>query len=228
MDRMNGINPRGTALPKESTRLYLVRHGETEYNRRGIVQGGGIDSELNGTGYSQAEALASRLAERPVDVVYASTLQRAKQTAAVVSAPHEPISKMYLRDLEEMSWGVFEGEPPSEKRNAAMGTVKAAWRDGNYERPIEGGESIRDVQARALRAMDHIVTREAGKTVLVVTHGRYLRVLLASILSDYSLDDMPRLDHTNTCVNRVTYEGGRFRADLLNCTTHLDPLRSTE
>jgi len=203
------------------TLLYLVRHGETEYNRRGIVQGGGIDSTLNETGYAQAEALAERLSGEPVDAVYASTLRRAKQTADVLATPHEPVTKTYLRDLEEMSWGVFEGDLPSEERNDAMGTIKARWREGQYDRAIEGGESIRDVQDRAHRAIEHIVSREAGRTVLVVTHGRYLRVLLASVLDAYDLGDMHRLDHSNTCVNRVVYAGGRFRAELLNCTAHL-------
>jgi broad specificity phosphatase PhoE len=206
-----------------STRLYLVRHGETEYNRRGIVQGGGIDSELNETGFAQAEALAERLSGEPVDTLYASTLRRAKQTADVLSGPHEPVTKTYLRDLEEMEWGVFEGEPPSEERDEAMGTIKNRWREGQYDYAIEGGESIRDVQSRAHRAMEHIVSRERGKTVIVVTHGRYLRVLLGSVLDDYDLGDMHRLDHSNTCVNRVVHADGRFQAELLNCTAHLDP-----
>lgn len=204
-----------------STRLYLVRHGETEYNRQGIVQGGGIDSELNETGIAQAEALARRLAGEPVDKIYASTLERAKQTATVVSAPHEPVSKTYLRDLEEMAWGVFEGEPPSVERDEAMDEIKESWRSGQYDRAIDGGESIEDVERRAWRALNHILTREVGNTVVVVTHGRYLRVLLASALDGYDLGDMAELDHSNTCVNRVAFAGGRFRADYLNCTAHL-------
>jgi probable phosphoglycerate mutase len=86
---------------------------------------------------------------------------------------------------------------------------------------MEGGESIRDVQARALQAIDHVVAREAGRTVLVVAHGRYLRILLASILEDHTLSDMHRLGHANTCVNRVEHDGSRFRATTLNCTAHL-------
>lgn len=215
----NGVS---TSASGEATHLYLVRHGETEYNRRGVVQGGGIDSTLNETGFSQAEALAGRLAEVSVDTVYASTMRRAKQTADVLAGPHEPVSTTYLRDLKEMDWGVFEGEPPSDERDKAMGAVKDRWRDGQYDHVIEGGESIRDVEARARRAMDRIVAQEAGNTVLVVTHGRYLRVLLASHLSDYGLGDMHRLDHANTCVNRVVHADGQFRADLLNCTAHLE------
>ena len=217
----------GSAGSVSPTHLYLVRHGETEYNRRSIVQGSGIDSELNETGIAQARALADRLADESVDALYASTLRRAKQTAQVLASPHEPVTKTYLRDLEEMSWGVMEGEAPSDDRATTMDAVKARWRAGEYDRGIDGGESIREVQARARRAIDHIVTREPGRTVLVVTHGRYLRVLLASILEGYGLEDMHRLNHSNTCVNRVVYENGQFRADLLNCTAHLNARADT-
>ncbi len=206
---------------ESSTILYLVRHGETEHNRRGIMQGGGVDSELNVSGRAQAQALTQRLRSVSVDALYASTLQRAKQTADILARPHEPISRTYLRDLNEMDWGVFEGEPPSPERNEAMQAIKSAWRDGAYDRAVEGGESIRDVQERAQRAIRHILAREAGRTALVVTHGRYLRVLLATLLDDYGLEHMQELGHSNTCVNRVVCEEGRTRADLLNCTAHL-------
>lgn len=203
------------------TTLYLVRHGETEHNRRNIVQGGGVDSTLNSAGRAQAQALAQRLEPVSIDSLYASTLQRAKQTAEILVQPHEPLSRTYLRDLREMNWGVLEGEPPSDERDASMAAVKADWQEGAYDRALEDGESIRDVQERAQRALQHILAREAGRTSLVVTHGRYLRVLLATLLDNYGLQHMQELGHSNTCVNRVTYEEGRARADLLNCTAHL-------
>ena len=203
------------------TTLYLVRHGETEHNRRNIIQGGGVDSELNAAGRAQAEALAQRLRSVSFDALYASTLRRARQTADILARPHEPLSRTHLHDLSEMDWGVFEGEPPSEERDALMKALKSKWRDGAYDRAVEGGESIRDVQERAQRAVRHILTREVGRTVLVVTHGRYLRVLLATILDDYGLKHMQELGHSNTCVNRVVVEEGRTWADLQNCTAHL-------
>jgi probable phosphoglycerate mutase len=204
-----------------STTLYLVRHGETEYNRQGIMQGGGIDSSLNETGRAQAGALARRLASVEVDALYASTLQRATQTADILARKHQPLSRTHLRDLEEMDWGVYEGNPPSEERDASVRALKSAWDDGQYDRAPEGGESIRAVQRRARRALRHILARENGRTALVVAHGRYLRVLLATLLDAYSLEHMSDLGHSNTCVNRVVWEDGRARADLLNCTAHL-------
>lgn len=204
-----------------STTLYLVRHGETEYNRRGIMQGGGIDSTLNSTGREQARALARRLASANIDALYASTLRRAAQTADILASGHEPLSRTYLRDLSEMDWGIFEGDAPSPTREASVDALKSAWRDGRYDRGPEGGESIRDVQARAERALRHILAREAGRTALIVTHGRYLRVLLATLLDDYGLEHMSELNHSNTCVNHVVVEEGRVRAKRLNCTAHL-------
>lgn len=203
------------------TTLYLVRHGETEYNRQGIIQGGGVDSELNAAGRAQARALAKRLQSVSIDALYASTMRRAKQTAEILVRPHQPMSRTYLRDLSEMDWGIFEGEPPSEERDVSMEALKSAWREGAHDRTVEEGESIRDVQKRVRHAIRHILAREAGRTTLVVTHGRYLRVLLATFLPDYGLEHMQAFDHSNTCVNRVVYENGWARTDLLNCTAHL-------
>jgi len=206
---------------KPSTTLYLVRHGETEYNRRGIMQGGGIDSSLNETGRAQARALARRIASVNVEALYASTLQRATQTADILARTHQPLSRTHLRDLEEMDWGVYEGDAPSEERDESVRALKAAWDKGQYDRAPEGGESIREVQRRARRALRHILARENGRTALVVSHGRYLRVLLATLLDAYGLEHMSDLGHSNTCVNRVVWAEGRARADLLNCTAHL-------
>jgi len=185
------------------------------------MQGGGIDSTLNATGREQARALARRLASADIDALYASTLRRATQTADILAANHEPLSRTHLRSLTEMDWGVYEGEAPSPDRDGSVEALKSAWRDGAYDRGPEGGESIREVQDRARQALRHILAREAGGTALVVTHGRYLRVLLATLLDPYGLEHMPDLNHSNTCVNHVVYQGGRARAERLNCTAHL-------
>ncbi len=214
----DGLRPPAAEAP---TTLYLVRHGETEYNRRGIMQGGGIDSTLNATGREQARALARRFASADIDALYASTLRRATQTADILATGHDLLSRTHLRALNEMDWGVYEGEAPSPERDASVDALKSAWREGAYERGPKGGESIREVQGRARQALRHILAREAGGTALVVTHGRYLRVLLATLLDAYGLEHMSELDHSNTCVNQVVYERGQARAERLNCTAHL-------
>lgn len=214
--------PHNAVADRTETLLYFVRHGETEYNRRRIVQGRGIDSVLNETGQAQADALAQRLASVPFDAIYASTLRRARQTARILARPHQDVAVSHLEDLEEMAWGVYEGAHPSPDREEELGAIKQRWRKGAFHEAIEGGESILDVQRRALRAVDHILERETGRTVLVVTHGRFLRIVLASLLDEYGLERMHELPHSNTAVNRLICRAGTFEADLLNCTAHLD------
>lgn len=205
--------------------FYFVRHGETDCNRDGILQGRGVDSSLNDTGRRQADALAKRLRPVRFDAVYASTLRRAQQTADVLAEPHESILRVDLSDLMEMDWGVLEGEGPSEKRDIAIQAAKDQWARGAYDHAVDGGESIIDVEIRAHRAVRTILkNEEPGRTILVVSHGRFLRVLLASILDGYHLGQMNEFGHANTCVNRVVYRDGTFHAELLNCTCHLDTL----
>ena len=89
----DGLRPLAAEAP---TTLYLVRHGETEYNRRGIMQGGGIDSTLNATGREQARALARRFASTDIVAGHANTLRRVTQTAAVLATTHGLLSRTHL------------------------------------------------------------------------------------------------------------------------------------
>ena len=205
-----------------TTTLYLVRHGETDYNRAAIMQGRRVNSTLNATGRMQAEALAHRLAALPLDAIYTSTLLRARQTARAVAEVQPHVRMVELTDLEEMSWGIHDGSAPGQGIAEAYGR----WRTGDYAHAVEEGESILDVQVRAIRAIETILAQEEGRTVLVVTHGRFLRVLLATLLEEYGLARMDDLHHANTGVNQLIFDGNRFKALRLNCTLHLDAPRT--
>lgn len=210
------------------TTLYLVRHGETDYNRHRIVQGRRINSHLNPTGRAQAQALAERLRDLPLDAIYASRQHRAVETAEAVAACHPGVPLVQLADLEEMSWGALEGEPPSARTRETFEAIYAAWQAGDFGARVPEGESVFEVQARALRAYRRILAEQAGRTVLIVAHGRLLRVLLASILPDYGLARMHDIHHANTSVNKVVVEdGGAPCAELLNCTAHLEAVTDT-
>lgn len=211
-----------------TTTLYLARHGETDYNRQAIVQGRRINSHLNATGRAQAAALARRLADVSLDAIYASTQTRAIETAEAVAAQHPGIAVMPVPDLEEMSWGTLEGEPASDYTRQVFEDIYARWAAGDYDARVPEGESILEVQRRALRAYRHILAAHPGGTVLVVAHGRLLRVLLASVLAEYGLARMHDILHANTSLNRLVVDvEGQVRADLLNCTAHLETVTST-
>ncbi len=207
-----------------ATHLYLVRHGETEYNRRHIVQGRGVDIPLNELGYRQAEALAERSVDFGLDVIYSSTLTRAKQTAHAVSQKNESVPVVYLRDLEEMSWGEFEGRERSDELKQVFIQMRDEWQGGNYTYSVGGGESAQDVQERGLKAMKYIVEKHQGERVMVVAHGRFLRVLIASLLDEYGLPRMEEIKHKNTCINYLTHTPAGFTAHYLNNIDHLATL----
>lgn len=204
-----------------TTHLFLVRHGETDFNLKGIVQGRGVNTSLNETGINQAQMLAERMKSEKLDVIYSSPLTRAFQTAKCVAEacgiadiPTDP-------GFEEMSWGVFEGQSQSEELKNAFDDMKRRWHDGEHDFRVEKGESLREVQTRGVKAIEQVIAAETGKRVLIVAHGRFLRILLASLLEEYGIKRMEELSHTNTGVNYLVHEGGKFEAEFLNCTQHL-------
>ena len=204
-----------------ATHLFLVRHGETDFNNQGIVQGRGVNTSLNDTGLAQASKLAARFAVEQIDAIYSSPLTRAYQTAScaagscgIANIPTDP-------GLEEMSWGIFEGQSQSPELASAFEDMKRRWHEGEHDYRVEQGESLREVQSRGVSAVLRIVEAEQGKRVLVVAHGRFLRILLASLLTEYGVERMEELEHTNTGVNYLVHDGEQFTAEYLNCTKHL-------
>lgn len=204
-----------------TTHLYLVRHGETEYNRNGMVQGRGINAPLNEMGRRQAEALAAHYASHEFNAIYSSTLLRALETARAVAAVHKHAPLVSLNDLEEMSWGSYEGLNVTAKMREDFNQMREEWRQGNLDFALAGGESARDVQQRAVSALDYIVQKHQGQRVMVVAHGRFLRILLATILSDFGITKMEEIQHTNTGVNYLTHVSDGFLPQFLDNTDHL-------
>ena len=203
------------------TTLYFVRHGETDYNRLRIMQGRRVDSSLNDIGRMQAAALGMRLADVPIDVIYTSALRRTAETADHVAHYHSAAERRRTVDLDEMCWGIHEGEAWSDSLAAMLDEMYSRWDRGEFDYRVPEGESILDVQERGLRAVERILDEHRGQTVLVVTHGRLLRVVLATLL-EFGLERMNEINHANTGVNILTNVDGHFDFTLLNCTAHLD------
>ena len=126
--------------------IYIIRHGETDYNKQGIIQGGGIDSSLNELGRRQAQQFYQAYHHIQFDRIYTSELKRTHQSVApfLNAGYHHHI----LPELNEINWGVFEGL----KGNAASKEVYKAmindWSSGLLDRSVEGGESPNSVFKR--------------------------------------------------------------------------------
>ena len=153
--------------------IYLARHGETDDNARGVVQGW-LDTPLNDRGREQARALA---AEAPdVAAIYSSQLSRALETARIVGAPLglEPVVDERLAESRRGSW---EGRALEEIQSSEP-DAWAAWRRGGADFRFPGGESLREHQDRVLAALEDV--RMGPLPALVVAHGGSIRVALCA------------------------------------------------
>jgi broad specificity phosphatase PhoE len=201
-------------------RLFIARHGETDYNKKGLLQGRGIDAPLNETGKKQAAALAGYLKRYKTDLLATSSMIRAWQTAEFYQKKTS-LDLLKNCDLDEMDFGNFEGV---EYNKAAhdLDELNQAWKRGEVNLEIPGGESPRGVFNRANTVVESYIHSLKTGTVVLIVHGRLIRILLAEWLG-YGLKNMDRIEHANGAVNQLRFNGNGFEPVYLNKTDHLKP-----
>ncbi len=200
-------------------RLYLVRHGETDWNREGRLQGL-TDSALNEVGRSQARSLADRLTGLECDALYTSPLLRAVETAEFLAETlhRTPIVHHGLRERDVGAWGGMtyaevRSVYPDEWDRSVAGEDVA----------IGGGESKRIVQTRMEHALEQIGAHHAGGSVVVVSHGLALKTLLCGLIG-LDLRHSERIaTGANTSLTVFENRNGAPRLTMLADTAHLEP-----
>lgn len=201
--------------------IYIIRHGETDLNKLGIVQGRGIDSDLNDKGRAQGAAFFYRYKEVKFDKIYTSNLKRTHQTVKGFIDLGLPWQK--LAGLDELAWGLWEGQKSSLKSRAAFREMMEKWQSGNYDAKFEGGESPIEVQFRLQGAMQIILSHTKEKRILICMHGRAMRLLLCLLL-EKPLSEMGDFPHQNTTLYKLKYTDGKFVVVDFNNTDHLKGL----
>jgi 2,3-bisphosphoglycerate-dependent phosphoglycerate mutase len=184
--------------------LRLARHGESEGNFAGSLQGSRFDTPLSARGRRQAESLAIRLAEEGIDAVWASPMVRARETAAFVAAPHG-LSVAIDADLVEFDWGVWSGRPFDGVLEQEVSAVRARWRAGETDLAPAGGESPATAALRAERFLARLRTTGA-RAPLVVAHGRFNRILMAVLLGR-PLSRMDEIRQRNGSLSVFEWDG---------------------
>lgn len=197
--------------------LYIIRHGETDYNKLNIVQGSGIDIGLNETGRWQAEQFYQKYHNHPFEVVFTSSLIRTKESVAPFLASGLP--HVELPELNEISWGDFEGKPQSPDQKKIYWEMIEAWNRGELDKKINNGESPIELQLRQKKALETILNHEA-KQMLICMHGRAMKSFLCLLLNK-PLTAMEEFQHSNLCLYQVNYSGTEFNLQLSNSTLHL-------
>jgi broad specificity phosphatase PhoE len=199
-------------------KIYLIRHGETDYNLKGIIQGSGVDTNLNDTGRKQALAFYETYRHIPFSKVYTSALKRTFESVEhfiKMGVPHEAYA-----GLNEISWGEKDGKIATGKDHQFYLEMLECWRRGEAEKCIAGGESPLDVQKRQKPVIDLILSRKDENPVLVCMHGRAMRILLATLMEN-SLKNMDQFEHNNLGLYIIQIDGGKISLEKTNDTEHL-------
>jgi phosphoserine phosphatase len=177
-------------------KIYLVRHGQTDFNLQGVVQGSGIDAPINATGMAQADAFFQSYRNIPFDQIYHSSLIRTKQS--IQQFIDLGIPTRALSELNEISWGDYEGTPMTPEEGEYYRHMLHQWQQGNLDYAIAGGESPNRVAERMRRGID-IILNSPGENILVCMHGRAMRIFL-SLLLNYDMRYMDQFEHNNLCL----------------------------
>lgn len=199
-------------------KIYIIRHGQTDFNLQGIVQGSGVNSSLNATGRTQAQAFFDVYKEVPFDKVYTSVLKRTQETVdgfIRMGIAHEALS-----GLNEISWGSNEGQKITPDEDAYYHWMLQQWQAGNTSLRIEGGESPDEVAARQQPIIKRILENHDEQHVLICMHGRAMRILLCQLLH-YPLKSMDLFEHTNLCLYQLNFTGTLFNVSKYNDISHL-------
>ena len=190
--------------------IYLIRHGETDWNRRGLYQGT-TDVPLNDLGQQQARDLAGTLAGIRFDAAYTSPLRRARETADAVLAGRGLVPTV-LPELREFSYGLWQGRG-SVPRGRCNAGLEWRWRHSPWSVRFPGGETLEEVRLRAAPVLEGIIAAHPAETVLVSGHGHLNRVLLIHLLG-WPRDRFWQIGQHNAACWRITarQEEGRTAA----------------
>lgn len=202
----------------ESKKIYLIRHGQTDYNLKGYVQGSGVDSDLNQTGYNQAAKFFNFYKDIPFKKVYTSQLKRSIQSVQSfidLGIPHEA-----YEGLNEINWGNKDGKEVSFSDNTFYWGMVKKWKEGELDFKPEGGESPLDLQIKQKKVIDIMLSRKEEDTILVCMHGRAIRILLSTILGQ-DLRYMDTFQHENLGLYILEYDGSGFVVKKANDKQHL-------
>ncbi|MCW8196559.1 histidine phosphatase family protein [Proteobacteria bacterium 005FR1] len=159
-----------------TTTIHLVRHGQTNWNVERRIQGQ-TESSLTPMGIEQAREVAKQLQNVKFDRAYSSSSERARDTARYILEHHEV--DLELRDnLREIFLGEWEGQLYDEVKLSHPEHHQHFWEDPSLF-ALAGAESFHDLQARAIEAVEEIIRENEGRTVLVVSHGAFIKALLS-------------------------------------------------
>ena len=185
------------------TTICIIRHGETDWNASGRLQGC-EDIELNDAGREQAHKLAHYLGREPWDVIVSSPLKRAYETACIIASNISLQDIQVIDEFKERNYGLASGLLPEERRSR--------FPDGT----IPGQEEFEHLRIRAMDSLTRIATDHAGKRIIVVSHGALTNSILYTLSGGEFGSFKTRLK--NGCLNKILHQNNTWSVEFYNKT----------
>jgi broad specificity phosphatase PhoE len=201
-------------------RLFTVRHGETEYARDRRFAGS-RDVPLTPRGRRQCEAVAGALSGAFVGAVYASPLGRARESAALIAAPHK-LDVRVAPAFQEMAFGGWEGLTRAEVA-VRFPREADAWAATPHLVQPPGGERLDDVAARVAAGLAALVEEHGGQTIVLVSHAIVTRLVVLAALG-LGPDRLWSVDASPAGITEIEYVDGWTTVHRMNTLIHLDGL----
>lgn len=199
------------------TRIILVRHGETPWNKDRIFRGS-VDIPLNDTGREEARLAGEWLKGEKIDVAYSSPLSRAVETAENIAC-HHGLTVQKLDGLADLNYGDWQGLPLAEVKKT-YGDLYRQWETMPQTVRFPNGETLEEVRVRALTAVDEVLQRHPDQNILLASHRVVNKVLIAAFIG---LDNSHfwRIGQDTTAVNRFDKVGAIWNIVTINDICHL-------
>jgi len=201
-------------------KIILVRHGKTVWNAEGRYQGK-MDIPLNEEGKEQARKVGEALKDFPIKAVYSSPLARCRDTAQEI-AKHHVLEVKTKEGFKEIDHGEWEGLLASEVEERYPELLKL-WREKPSQVKMPGGESLKDVQERAVKAFNEVIKEHSDEDLIVIVgHDATNKVLMCHLLGT-DLDKFWAFKQANCGITVLDYqpESGRVVVHVANATGHL-------
>ncbi|HJV81131.1 histidine phosphatase family protein [Noviherbaspirillum sp.] len=210
------------------TEILLIRHGETAWNARKRLQGH-LDIPLNAEGELQAAALGYALMSEPLDAIFSSDLQRARQTAKAIAAPRG-MTVALDPGLRERCYGAFEGMLYAEI-GARYPEAYTAWQsrdiDARFPKGVHEAETLREFSQRAVGTIIRIASQGQYRRIALVAHGGVLECAYRAA-QDVGFEHARDFDIFNASINRFVWDGKKLQLLRWGDVSHLETQQSLD
>ncbi|MFC1653680.1 histidine phosphatase family protein [Patescibacteria group bacterium] len=202
-------------MPKK---IILIRHGETDYNKKGLAQGW-VDTDLSLKGLSQAKKVAKRLEKEIIHAIYSSDLKRAHETGNEIGKLTGKKPKK-TKDLRERDLGVFEEKSWKDIQTKMTSLYEGLRKTDDMQWKEHKGESRGEVRERLSNVLRHLSKKHKNENIVITTHGGAKRQLLR-LMGLFDATEYIPVDNTSVTVLEKS-KNGKYKITMFNDTSHLE------